>query len=360
MNKFKNAAKLVVATRKMQKNTILSSLTDPNEASPIKARSGGENYSGFRRCFQGESSYYHASLMLAILAGLEGGGFTILFELKNREVDVEKTPFMLISTLAAFLVVFRTQICYTRYWEGRGAVGRINKSCRTLLLLFISNSHNKVHNVRLLLAVFVLMVMRLFRIDSLELMGDMLNDNEIKILEKTKGHKPLIVLSWITKDAVKDPDGLVARSMWAEVSQLVGAINEADKIATTPIPASYHFATRCVLWVFCFSVPICIASYHHAYYNIAVSMFTSGIITFLFFLISFVSEDLEDPFSGFLALPLHTILNSFFADVNDLVPELHDAFGTADSYTEALTETNPLASGCRTGSSSASAPATHI
>jgi predicted membrane chloride channel (bestrophin family) len=174
------------------------------------------------------------------------------------------------------------------------------------------------------------MVMRLWGNEDLNLMVDILNDNEIANLKKCQGHKPLMVLSWLTKGATKDPNGLIARSIWAEVSQLVGAINGADKIASTPIPVSYHFATRCVLWVFCFSVPICIASYHHEFNNIAVSFFTSGIITFLFFLISFVSEDLEDPFSGFLSLPLDKILLTFYKDICDIAPEWRSSTAAAN------------------------------
>ena len=130
MQKLKIAAKAVVGTRRLQKGTILSHLLEADSGpSPVSPPKDNRNYSWVRRCFQGdESSYYHASLALAIVAGIEGACFTLLFRHYTDSHLVEKTPFMLISVLAAFLVVFRTQICYNRWWEGRSAVGTLNKS----------------------------------------------------------------------------------------------------------------------------------------------------------------------------------------------------------------------------------------
>ena len=296
------------------------------------------NYSWFRRTYF--DGLYSASLALAVVAGIEGAVCTILFRSWRIQYSnvgdnfpVEKTPFLIVSALASFLVVFRTQICHNRWWEGRSHMGTINKALKALLIQTSARDETdkKRHEIaRLIFVCFTLIVLHLWRVNDLHHIKGILTDIEMQTLAPIDGstspNRPLLLISWISKAmTAKSDNGEVECSadriaMWAAIDDLIGGLNGADKVARTPIPRPYHVATRFVLYFFCFSVPICIASYHHMFENIAISIITSSCITFLFFLLSFVSEDLENPFVGNLALPLNRMVIYMFSDVSDIVP----------------------------------------
>jgi putative membrane protein len=316
-------------------------------------RQTGDNHDSFRQLFKSEQILLPA-LILASVAGLECALFTWGFKHFNfhelaassptseKAGDVyfqlEKTPFIVCASLASFMVVFRAQICYNRWWEGRTHVGGINKCLKQLLLLTSATnarSDEDPHNaVRLLFACFACLIQQLWGDDDMEPMRELLSAEEFAQLKGPSVNRPLLIVHWITqplrdvRGTVYEHDDARRHAIWEEVSQLIGNTNSALKVAYTPIPMSYHIATRFILYAFCFTNPICLAWYHPEFPSMAISVIASAIIAGLFFVISFVSEDLENPFSDSLCLPLDNMLVRYYHEIAQVTPQGWDVYAS--------------------------------
>jgi predicted membrane chloride channel (bestrophin family) len=243
---------------------------DGDENSGVGApRQTMENHSAFRRLFKNDQIVL-PSAILAIFAGLECFIFTWFFNEHGMHAkaeqdgdanvfQLEKTPFLVAASLAAFMVVFRAQICYNRWWEGRTHVGGINKCLKQLLLLTASdddirdNSDSGSNSARLLFACFGCIIQQLWGDDDLEPMRELLSPIEFAKLQKPTVNRPLLIVHWLTgplrnkREAAWEDDPPRRHAIWEEVSQLVEHINSALKVAYTPIPNDYHVATRFIL-----------------------------------------------------------------------------------------------------------------
>lgn len=124
----------IIELRKLKEQAREVDLT----ALQIQPNRSTANYSCFRR-YLSKTGIYISSAALGVVAGIEGGIASLFFATINEaQTDaflVEKTPFMIGSALAAFIVVFRMQICHDRWWEGRTHIGKINKSLKSILVL---------------------------------------------------------------------------------------------------------------------------------------------------------------------------------------------------------------------------------
>jgi predicted membrane chloride channel (bestrophin family) len=319
-------------------------------------RLSAENRSAFRRLFYNDQILL-PSFVLAMIAALECFVCTWFFDtfgmhkqvfnvMEGQEdgngnvyFQLDKTPFLVAASLASFMVVFRAQICYNRWWEGRTHVGGINKCLKQLLLLTSSDELVRIrtndsgeNSARLLFACLACIIQQLWGDDDMEPMRELLSMREFKMLQKSTVNRPLLIIHWLTeplrniRGSAWEHDDARRHAMWAEVSQLVEHINSALKVAYTPIPNDYHVATRFILYAFCFANPVCLAWYHPEYPSMAVSVVASAIITGLFFVVSFVSEDLENPFCDALCLPLDNMLVRYYHEIDTVTHEGWDTY----------------------------------
>jgi predicted membrane chloride channel (bestrophin family) len=153
------------------------------------------------------------------------------------------------------------------------------------------------NSARLLFACFASIIMQLWGEDNLEPMRELLSAEEYTELCQPAVNRPLLMVHWLTeplREAHSPTDWPYGegrrQAIWMEVSQMVGSVNAALKVAYTPIPTDYHIATRFILYAFCFANPICLAWYHPGHSSMMVSVLASAVITGLFFTVSFVSE----------------------------------------------------------------------
>eukprot|EP00935_MAST-01C_sp_MAST-1C-sp1_P002562 g2562.t1 len=260
-------------------------MADSEENSGVGApRQDAANRSAFRRLF-GIDQILLPAATLAILAGLECVAFTLMFERFNLKPEgqsegkfglfnIDSMPFLVAASLSSFMVVFRAQICYNRWWEGRTHIGGINKCFKTLLLLTASAKNGNgaerkagSNSARLLFAGFATIIQQLWSDTDLEPLRDLLSEEEYLELQKPTVNRPLLIINWLTeqlrdRNSVFCNDDARRIAIWEECSQLNEYLNSALKVAYTPIPKQYHVATRFILYSFCFTNPACLAFYH--------------------------------------------------------------------------------------------------
>eukprot|EP00656_Telonema_subtile_P011320 TRINITY_DN15580_c0_g1_i1.p1 TRINITY_DN15580_c0_g1~~TRINITY_DN15580_c0_g1_i1.p1 ORF type:complete len:405 (-),score=74.70 TRINITY_DN15580_c0_g1_i1:91-1305(-) len=189
------------------------------------------------------------------------------FYVNKHVVNVElpdKTVLTMFTTPTAFLLLFRCNMGYARFWEGRGHYGNFNFGLREVTrrcYTFIRGAdiHDEGaacvrHNVLRLLMVMAMSVKQNLRKrsmgtqareDGLEEVRPHLTVKEFAIYESVDSNRPLLVMSWIGKwvhQAYLDgylPQKQMLMSFDRNVSQLLDGWMGMNKISYQPIPFPY-------------------------------------------------------------------------------------------------------------------------
>jgi len=196
-----------------------------------------------------------------------------------------------LSLTLGWLLVFRTNAAYARWWEARTLWGGLINAIRNLsikLSILASPNGDEARFLALALVEFPRALKCHFRNESYAHL-ELINEN-------CHAHTPLAIANrlygWVHRGKVDGRiDGDELRVIDVELSKLMEICGACERIAKTPIVRSYRIFTRQCIMFFLFTLPWGIAE-DFKWWTIPLTMVTS------YFMIGMeiVAEHVEEPF----------------------------------------------------------------
>ena len=224
-----------------------------------------------------------------------------------------------ISFLLAFLLIFRLQTSFARYWEARTLLAEAKTSIISLGLIAVTQYHRHygdpsdevklcLEDVHRYLCLFYFTLANSLRDKDLRQRNieRFVTEDELKLLRKGRGvEAPVVVIKWIGSRLTSlEAMGYISPLQLHETNEglegMVEAFNGLDKIKTTKIPSAIRqFCTFLTLF-FVYTSPFAIATgftqVYTSFNNILARALLSAFISGVFYLsINATSRTLEDP-----------------------------------------------------------------
>jgi len=230
--------------------------------------------------------------------------------------------YMFISFLLAFLLVFRLQTAYARYWEARTILAEAKTSIVSVGLLVVTQYHRHygdpsdevklcVEGVHRYLCLFYFTLVNHLRNGD---NGDVRQQNiehyiteaEMELLRKRRGvHPPIKVVKWIGAQLCHmESMGYISPLQLHETNEGLEGMIEAfvglEKIKTCKVPFTIRQFCTCLTLFFVYTSPFAIATGFAQTYtdfnNILGRTLLSAFLSGVFYLsINATSRTLEDP-----------------------------------------------------------------
>lgn len=216
-------------------------------------------------------------------------------------------PFTLVGLPLAIFLGFRNNTSYDRFWEGRKLWGRLINTSRSLtrqiLTLVVPDAsgqrpqiteHHRALIYRIMAYVHALR-MHLRGHKDLSELAPFLDANEVAGLQR-ESNPPIALLQALgdrLRDAWKDGwvDPLHVQILEGSLTTLTDIQGGCERIRATPIPFGYAVLMHRVVAFYCLGLPFGIAQ--------QVGMLTPvvvGMISYAFFGLDALGDELEDPF----------------------------------------------------------------
>lgn len=232
-------------------------------------------------------------LMVAAIGGFAAWAY------EHHQFKIPAIVHTMIGIALGLLLVFRTNVSYDRWWEGRKLLGAIVNRTRDLarqLRAYAGSEHKEevADVVRLLDAFFTLAIQGLRAETDLTKL-DKLTSDEKKQLDGKKVRAGM-TLGWITERL----DKLQKKGAFTEIrllamdqnlTSLIDNYSACERIARTPVPFAYAQHIKLFVTIFCFSVPFALVDPLKWYTPIAAT-----IVAFALFGIDEIGVEIEDPF----------------------------------------------------------------
>lgn len=222
-----------------------------------------------------------------------------LFYEEVYKIKFSPVPFTIIGGVLGFLLVFRTNTSYDRYWEGRKLWGEITNQTRNITVKTAALLHDDLkHRDRIfeLQKLFLYCIKEVVRdgIDIKRAEG-ILKSEQIEVLKKSK-IPHILVISYIfaevadlRKQQILGDAEFIGFS--SNIDILTAAAGGIERIRKTPIPISYALHIKRLLFIFCFFVPFGFVD------TIGwVTIPAVAFITYAFMGIEEIGVEIEDPF----------------------------------------------------------------
>jgi len=224
----------------------------------------------------------------------------------QMEIVDDKVHSLLIIPLG-FLLIFRSNNAYARYWEGRATVGAMVRSCRDMMRVIASycEGDDEVSQIeraelrRLINMIFALARQHLelppSRRDLTVATMSMVTPNEAKVLKRVR-NRVSIAGQWFSfrvNESVRAGrlSKMDVRLIEEHLSSLLAAWQAADKIVHTPLPYPYVQMLNILLVLFVFSAPFTFANRFGGFTPIMALL-----VAFALLGINAVAAEIENPF----------------------------------------------------------------
>jgi len=215
-----------------------------------------------------------------------------------------------ITLVLGFLLVFRTQLAYERYWEGRTTIQIMMSKLEDVAIhgkTFVRGADRKIWqrelaNLLLTYMIFVMADLRgMLDLDDIIERYALQMKSQQRHMLYTHHYRPYVVMGWIVEHWVKQsvkPDGIatsdpIQSRTYEILSEAQLAYNGAQKIQTTPFPFPLMQVCGMLLHVYMFSAPLVIGTFLN---NLYLSPILSFFSVLGFFALNKTSEEMEDPF----------------------------------------------------------------
>ena len=255
-------------------------------------------------------------------------------EVLNRVLDHPSVYFSGFSSCLGFLLVYRANLAYQRYWEARGQIETMASKLRQVGIqscTFVQTNDDAARSWKscqlrrlALYHALALMELRHARLNLQKLRDEgLVTDAEVAVLSGA-GARCDLTMAWLVDMWVvraNSPDGVhVAPPVLTRAFHLLADValarDHLHKIRDTPFPFPFAQACSLLLLFWCFTLPIVVAGYVN-------SLFFGPSISFLgvlsLFSINSVSSSLERPFQDSANdLPLEYFVDEF----TDLMSEM--------------------------------------
>jgi len=229
-----------------------------------------------------------------------------------------------------YLLVFRTTLSYSRFWEGRGHLGTMVKNARDLgrqANLYLSTQEKGVYELkedfqRLLKVYYATVRMHLRKeckeekLDGDKTISHLLDPHE-KEFFRSHQRWPLVSIAMMSNRLGKlHKSGgipfMTFDSLNNCLSELISAFNGVDKVASTPLPFPYAQVIYVLISLYCISTPFVLVDL----YGLGM-VFLTPLFFLAFFGLNAIGLEIEDPF-GYDAndLPLDAFERAINADLD--------------------------------------------
>jgi len=257
------------------------------------------------RWFEILTHFYRSAVLRRILeadllVGAYAAGVVYLTQAGHLpSFKVSAVAFPVMTLLLSFLLGFRTNTAYDRWWEGRKLWGALVNVTRNLALFLSAQLPVDAEDERAAFAAeissFVAALNHFLRRDlDLAKLPD-LSDEDRETLAKVE-HAPLALAGRLASrieklhiaGQISDIHLLDLRTRLGQFMDISGA---CERIKNTPIPFSYSsYMKNLVLW-FCLLMPFGIQA-DNGYWTVPLVMLTFGCLVGL----ELLAADIEDPF----------------------------------------------------------------
>ena len=267
---------------------------------------------GYRQYFykRGSAILSPRCLPQAVLGALIGI-MPVLYNSAFGDIILDSSAYFSgITLVLGFLLVFRTQLAYDRYWEGRTTIQIMMSKLEDVAIhgkTFVRGADRKIWqrelaNLLLTYMIFVMADLRgMLDLDDIIERYALQMKSQQRHMLYTHHYRPYVVMGWIVEHWVKQsvkPDGIatsdpIQSRTYEILSEAQLAYNGAQKIQTTPFPFPLMQVCGMLLHVYMFSAPLVIGTFLNNFYLSAILSFFSVLG---FFALNKTSEEMEDPF----------------------------------------------------------------
>jgi putative membrane protein len=238
--------------------------------------------------------------------------------------SISLTLLGVIGSALGFLLVFRTNSAYDKFWEGRKLWGGIVNESRNLTrqaMVHLDRDRALRDGVVAWARAWPYTAMQRLRGAPAAVPGHLaaiLPASEVAAVERAE-HAPLAVAGRITRLLVEARDrGLVTDITLAAIDQnvqlLIDYLGGCERIVKTPLPFAYLVHVRRALVLYCMALPFALVQD----FGWGTIMDTA-VVTFIFMGIEDIGVEIENPFgSDENDLPLESICSSIDATLEAL------------------------------------------
>ena len=219
-------------------------------------------------------------------------------------VSLQPTVHMILASALGFLMVFRTNAAYSKWWEARTTWGVVNNSTRSLIArapsVMRADAYRRLLTQLVAFAVCLKNHLRGVRTLRVEL-GELLPYDELIAPLDERANPPLAVvhaLAATVRDGLKtktSADALIAGPAFLQFSTLLdslaAAVGACERIKSTRTPFGYVSALRCFLLLWLYTMPFALVG---AYGLVAVV--AASLVGFLFLGLEQMALEIEQPF----------------------------------------------------------------
>jgi putative membrane protein len=271
------------------------------------------------------------TLLVATIVTLTHGKF---FHLK---ITLTPIPFSLIAIALAIFLGFRNSASYDRYWEGRKLWGQLTIVSRdlarqTLSLIstregedssqpMLSSADPRRRIIRRIIALAHTLRHHLRDSDPMADIHEFLDPGERSELEKARNRPDFLLRRMAldlraSLDEQRTAEYFVAR-MDESLAGLSAVIGGCERIKNTPIPYSYTLLLHRTAYLYCYFLPFGLVD------SIGyMTPFVVGIVSYTFFGLDALGEELEEPFStASNSLPLTALCRNIERDMREALGE---------------------------------------
>lgn len=281
------------------------------------------------RAHKGDTIRVLAPLMLAI--AVYTAAVVVLekefFHLKETH-HLKNLPLLhtLLGGVISFLLVFRTNSAYDRWWEGRKQWGELTNQSRNLAmklhaLLPLSDRENRIFFRKFIPAyAFALRNHLMSPRSDWELFDRELTHPMLEGIDKEK-HVPNQIaermyqrIAGLKKvEVLSDSQILFLNDELRTFTNVCGA---CERIKNTPIPFSYSVFLKKFIFGYVMTLPFG--------YMFSLGYISIPVIVFIFYVLAsleLIAEEIEDPFGGDSNdLPTQKMAMNIHHNINDLIP----------------------------------------
>jgi ion channel-forming bestrophin family protein len=250
-------------------------------------------------------------LMIGVIIYSAGISYLELHTILSKEaLELTKSIsfiFTILGFTLSFLLVFRTNSAYERWWEGRKIWGELTNSSRAFashmngILSPYDVQERKTLVAFLSCYAYALQAhLKNEKIDD-KYYQEVLNESFLKHhqiqIEQAK-HQPLEIhkklVAYVHQLYQNGKTGTQEIYHFKhELHKLIDACGACERIKNTPIPFSYSVFLKKFIFFYVMLFPI-IYGIHMSYFIIPVTVF----ILYVFASIELIAEEIEDPFNG--------------------------------------------------------------
>lgn len=241
---------------------------------------------------------------------------------KMNNIKISTAPFTIIGGALGFLLVFRTNTSYDRYWEGRKLWGELTNQTRNLAIKienYCINNKDKAKEIMNLHNAFLNLVKMTIR-DEKDY-GSVEKFMNKDLFEKIKKHKrPHIVIAAIISYKImelkksKIIDEIEHMLISQNMDTIMNATGGIERIRRTPIPIAYALHLKRVLYIFSFLLPLAFVD--------TIGWWTVPVVTFISYVFLGIEEigvEIEDPFGEDANdLPIDDICINLEGNIEDI------------------------------------------